>query len=125
ADYIVEQYHYSNFIVLTRKIKKENDLAEVFKNETDSLLQNKFKQETKSTVANFTDSIAITLLKFLSAEKRNILYLPSSDESYVSSVLNALDTLNQKITVVGLPTWENFETVWFSKMMNLEIYIFS
>lgn len=125
ADYITEQYHYSNFMVLTRKIRKENDLAEVFRNETDSLLQNKFKSETKTTIVNHTDSISITLLKFLSSEKRNILYLPSSDESYVSSVLNALDTLNQKITVIGLPTWENFETVWYSKMLNLEIYIFS
>ncbi|HKR06037.1 MAG TPA: hypothetical protein VJY62_15480 [Bacteroidia bacterium] len=125
ADYITEQYHYSNFITLTRKIRKESDLAEVFKNETDSLLQYKFNSETKTTVVNYTDSISIILLKYLSADKRNILYLPSSDESYVSSVLNALDTLNEKITVVGLPTWENFETVWFSKMLNLEIYIFS
>ncbi|MEP7170482.1 MAG: hypothetical protein ABI855_14025, partial [Bacteroidota bacterium] len=95
------------------------------KNETDSLLQNKFKSETKTSNIYYTDSIAITMLKFLSADKRNILYLPSSDESYVSSVLNAIDTLKQKITVVGLPTWENFETVWFSKFLNLEIYIFS
>jgi hypothetical protein len=125
ADYIVEQYHYSNFWVLSRKIKRENELAEVFKNETDSILQNKFGSETKTTTIYYSDSLPKVLLKYLSPEKRTILYLPSSDESYVSSVLNGLDTLNQQITVVGLPTWENFETVQFGKMLNLEIYIFS
>jgi hypothetical protein len=125
ADFITGQYHYSNFMTLTRKIRKENDLADVFKSETDSILQNKFKSDTKTLLVNYTDSIGITLLRFLSSEKRNILYLPSSDESYVSSVLNAIDTLKQKLTVVGLPTWENFETVQLSRFLNLEIYVFS
>jgi ABC-type branched-subunit amino acid transport system substrate-binding protein len=125
ADYIVNEYHYSNFMILVRKIKKENDLADVFKKETDSLLVNKYKSENKITTVYYNDSIAPGLLKYLSADKRNILFLPSSDESYVSSVLNAIDTLKQKITVVGLPTWENFETVQYNKFLNLEIYIFS
>ncbi|MEO5572460.1 MAG: hypothetical protein ABIT08_12990 [Bacteroidia bacterium] len=125
ADYITEQYHYANFMVMVRKIKKENDLGGVFKNETDSLLQHKFNSETKTTTVYYNDYIAPELLKFLSADKRNVLFLPSSDESYVASVLNAIDTLKQKITVVGLPTWENFETVQFGRFLNLEIYIFS
>ena len=125
ADYILDQYHFSNFIVLTRNNKKENELADIFKKSTDSLLLNKFKTETKSILINYADSGQKAVLNHLSPEKRNIIYFPSSDESYVSSVLNGLDTLSQKITVVGVPPWENFETIQFSKMLNLEVYIFT
>ena len=125
ADYMLEQYHYSNFIVLSRNIKRENELADTFKTETDSLLNQKFNSGNKCLLLTYTDSVNHLLIKNLSAEKRNIIYLPSSEESNVSSILNGLDTLNEKITVVGLPTWENFETVQFGRLLNLEVYIFS
>lgn len=125
ADYIVNEFPYSNFIVLFRNIKRENELANGFKNATDSLLLNRHNIPNKTILMNYADSGLTVLEKYLSPEKRNILYFPSSDESYVSSVLSHLDTLNQKLTVVGLPTWENFESIPFNALINIEMYIFS
>lgn len=125
ADYITNEYHFSKFIVLSRNQKRENELAEVFKKETDSLLLKKFKGEAGAIIFSYPDSGKKMFVNYLSAEQRNIIYLPSSDESYVSSILNMLNDLEKNVTVVGLPTWENFESIQFSKLSNLEIYLFT
>jgi hypothetical protein len=123
ADYAADEFRYSNFVVLTRNQKRENELADIFKKQTDSLLEHKYKTESKAALLSEIDSA--TVANTLSPVKRTVFFLPSSDESYVSSVLETINLCGKRVYVIGLPTWENFESVQFGSMENIEPYIFS
>jgi LysM repeat protein len=69
------------------------------------------------------DVLADSLLK----NKTNVIFLSSSNEDYVSSILNNLNTkiLDHNVRVVGLPTWQYFETIDFKLIENCNVYLFS
>lgn len=125
ADFTVDKFTDANFIVLSRKVKRENELANTFKEETERLLHSdKYKSQNNTILFDCSDT-SQSIIKYLSPNKKNVLYFPSSDESFVSSVLAGFDTLNQNMVVIGLPTWENFESVQLNNLVNIEVYIFS
>jgi LysM repeat protein len=63
----------------------------------------------------------------LSSGNRHLLFVPSSDEDLVSSMVTALkDTVDTaRIVLVGIPTWQYFETIDPSVLEALHTHIFS
>lgn len=63
----------------------------------------------------------------LSKSKTNIIFISSSNEDMVSSILGELKDhiVDSKIVVAGLPTWQYFETIDQNLMDKCNVYIFS
>ena len=63
----------------------------------------------------------------LSKNKNNVIFISSSNEDMISTILGELKehVLEKTITVAGLPTWQYFETIDQNLMDKCNVYIFS
>lgn len=106
--YASQLYANSQAAVIKTAISKENDRSKAFKSGWNEQDKNAVIKEL-----SFSKSYLTTLNDSLSGTRQNILFIPSSNEDFVSSVLNALNELaeKKKITVIGIPTWQYFETI--------------
>jgi LysM repeat protein len=62
----------------------------------------------------------------LSSSRPNIVFVPSSNEDFVSQVITALDKIGaeKKFHLVGIPTWQYFETINPALMEKMNTYLF-
>ena len=124
ATYLFKTYPTSQFITVFREVRKENDLATLFSNIIDSLA---------GTInicikVNYLKGTGWSSLQSkLSKQKRNVLIIPTSDESYLSSIITKLDDVKNDYTflLAGLPTWENFEAIDPLKLQNYNTHFFN
>jgi hypothetical protein len=103
--------------------KKEADLADLFYSEMISLgVDSGNCRKINYAVADGWGAIQ----KNWKEGKRNVLFIPMSDESILTSLFKKLDTHDQsEVMLVGLPTWELFETIDFTLLETLNTHIFS
>ncbi len=75
----------------------------------------------------YNDTLNVNLEHSLSADRKNIVFVMSNDEAYVSDVLTNLNTdlKHYDITVFGLPSWQNFEKIKMEYFHNLEVTIYT
>jgi len=120
ARYIARREPGVDHYLVSRTENRENELADAFASVLDTALAD-------TAVIRIDDFEAVfpNLLSVIDTFAVSDLILPSSDESYVSSVLNRLDTLNIPLRITGLPTWENFETLRLGRFRNLTVRMFS
>jgi hypothetical protein len=109
AKYIYDSQSSSNFIVVYRDLKKESDLANYVASIVDSIAG---KPSTCIKV-NYKNVSWAGLQNKLSKTKKNVLFIPSGDESYLSSLLAKIKGVEDQysFSLCGLPIWEQFETV--------------
>lgn len=115
--------YFPNSLLITIKtnVSKENERAEIFrsgwlKSQSKPLIQIDY---SKSGVKALTES--------LDKSKTNILFVSSSNEDMVSSLLSTINTKipEYNIKVIGLPTWQYFETIEQKLLANCNVYLFS
>ncbi len=120
-------YYDSSLVVIHGSKEKEMELLEVYRKN----LINTFFQNTD------LDTIALKDVMYnkdgmkgvrgaLKKEQSNIVFIPSTNEVFVSNVLNQLNTLvsieKYKITVYGMPAWEAFNDLELVFFENLDIH---
>lgn len=122
AAFLKEQYPDAAYSIIYRSdVKKEDDLAELFNGELHSLFN-----DTAVRKINYAPDGWNRLQKNLKTTKRNILIIPSSDESFLTTLLTKLNTEEQySFLIVGLPTWEHFESLDQSLLETLNTHIFN
>ncbi|CAN5406397.1 hypothetical protein BH11BAC2_BH11BAC2_16420 [soil metagenome] len=123
AAFLYENFPASNFIAIYREQRKENELAAFFAAEIDSLAG---KAGTCFSM-NYKTGSWPTLQAKLTKQKRNILIIPTSDESYLSTLLLKLDESQKDYSFLlcGLPSWDKFESVNPVVLSELNTHIFN
>ena len=117
AEFVLSNFGDAKKFVVNRDIKREKDLAEIFKS--------KFGTNPVSYLT-WSQAKEDSLINSLSKTLHNVIIITSSDEAFVSPFLNKINSFNMaNITILGLPTWENFESIDFSSLKNLNIDYFS
>lgn len=115
--------YFSNASVITIKTTsiKENERSSYFQSGWKMAGGERMKEVDYSKGTN--DALADSLLK----NKTNVVFVSSSNEDLVSSILNNLNTkiADHNIRVVGLPTWQYFETIDFKLIENCNVFLFS
>lgn len=115
--------YFPNSLLITFKTNttKENERAEIFrsgwlKSQSKPLIQIDY---SKGGVKALTESLDKSI--------SNIIFVSSSNEEMVSSILSAINTKipEYNIKVIGLPTWQYFETIDQKLMANCNVYLFS
>lgn len=110
-------YSNSNFVLAWRNVRRENELADAFR----SVL----KSNKDYVEVNLQDKGAAGLIQLLNRTKKNVVFIVSSDEAYISPLLTQLEEQQLGETVVaGLPTWQRFESLDFMSYQNLRIHVF-
>ena len=122
AAYLSATYPASNFIAVYRDQRKEDDLAKLFQSVIDSAAGK------AGTTALYNWKGGWSGLKSkLAKAKRNLLIVPTSDESFLSSLLNKMreEKDNYTFMLCGLPAWESFESIDPLVMKDFDATIFN
>ena len=100
---------------------KENERSTAFKNGW------KTGGGGKMIYLDYSKGGAKAIADSLSKSKNNVIFISSSNEDIVSTILGELiEHVGEKtITVAGLPTWQYFETIDQNLMDKCNVYIFS
>ncbi len=120
ASFMMDKFEDSKIILVYRTEKREDELAKVFREEIVKL-----KKDQEFTELNASDKSYKEITEMLSKTKRNLIFLISSDEAFISPVISLVE--EQKIfgvKLVGLPTWQNFESIDFMSFENIEVFVF-
>ncbi len=123
SNYIYNSDTAANFLVLHRDDKKEEQLLNFVYSELDSL-----SGKSKSIVKfNFKAGTWDGLKVKLKSKKENLIFVPTNDESFLSSIVEKLaaNKGNYNITLCGLPSWEGFESISPLELTGLRTTIFN
>ena len=123
AAYMAEQFPASHFIAVYRDQRKENELAALFANVTDSVIG----KPSSMQLFNFKNGGIAGLKNKLVKGKRNLLVIPTGDESFLSTVINGLQEVKNDyiVRLCGMPSWETFESLDPEWMQSFETIIFN
>lgn len=123
AAYMAEQFPASHFIAVYRDQRKENELAALFANVTDSVIGKPGSMQ----LFNFKNGGIAGLKNKLVKGKRNLLVIPTGDESFLSTVINGLQEVKNDyiVRLCGMPSWESFESLDPEWMQSYETIIFN
>ena len=69
----------------------------------------------------------VTLSNELSRTRPNLIFIPSEDEVFVSELVNQLNQLTDRLTisVMGLPTWTEFDAIDTDALFNIGLTTYS
>ncbi len=116
--YVTDEFSMYDIAVMARQTGRENELAEVFMNALNEFAPGKALRISPTDTASWKKRIT-------ASGKETVMVLASSDEYFVTAILNSLEMAGRKITVIGIPTWENFETVRLGSFNNLDVICFN
>lgn len=115
--------YFPNSLLITIKTttSKENERAEFFRSGWVK------SQEKPVLQIDYTKSGAIAVADSLDKKKTNVIFISSSNEDLVSSLLTAVNGKipDYNVRVIGLPTWQYFETIDQKLVENCNVYLFS
>lgn len=123
AAYMARKWPASRFILVYRDQRGEDALASLYAGELDSTLG----VSGKSVKLNYKSAGWNGLKEKLDKSKRNVLIIPTTDESFLSSILIKLAEVKNdySIMLAGLPVWESFETIDPSVLTGFNTHIFN
>lgn len=127
ANYLAKHFADAKITVLYRDIKKEKELGDWFAAQIDTAIFKENGDSLKVMRINYSTLKTNGLLSKLSKTKKNLIVVTSSDEAFISPLVKMFnDTLDvYNIQLCGMPTWENFESVSFKELQQLQTLIFS
>ncbi len=116
-----ERFGDYNAIVLKTSLTKENERSIAFKKGWNAATEKKTKE------IDYTISSIDKLKASMSTKLNNMIFVPSASEDFVSSLVNDLKELSEeyRITLIGLPTWQYFETIDPLLLELLDVHIFT
>lgn len=123
SDYIYNSDTTANFLVLHRDDKKEEQLLNFVYSELDSLSGKSSRIAKFNFKAGTWDGLKVKL----KSKKENLIFVPTNDESFLTSIVEQLATNkgSYNITLCGLPSWEGFESISPLELTGLKTTIFN
>ena len=105
--YAEKKFKYDNIIILTGNSEKEKERAAAFMaGYQDTVVTARIKR------INYTSEGVAGFEKILSAAYTNTIFIPSTDEDFVTAVYSMLESKSTyRFRVIGLPVWQYFETM--------------
>ena len=120
ADFIIKHYKKQNVLVLHNALFKERSSVQVFKENLNADLG-------KDSISEVIFKTAGTkgLQAKLSATKDNIIFIPSNDQAFVTSLVNSLRTLKKdyKIILFGMESWISFDNLDINTIQDLQLHL--
>jgi len=116
AKYVQLKYSSDNILLIKSPVKRDTFLTHLFENQYNSYVST---NGDSLKVAKTGSHSMKNMMHLFSADKVNVLVLPSTNEAYVShffTMLSALPRVYDKyqFMVLGLENWENYEGIDYS-----------
>lgn len=106
---LVESYPDAEIHTVYREQRNERDVARLFKAVIDSVSLD----STRCRPFHYKGQSWNSFTSKLVSGKSNLIIVPSSDESFLSSFLNGLEPVRKEVEIMlcGMPSWESFESI--------------
>ena len=126
-----EKFGQSNCIVLKTLAGKENERSMAFKkgwsgSSDKKIFEVDFSAIIKKTMTDSMTDYLKAIKSSLQLKEDNLVFVPSSSEEFVSTLINAMKEYSEqyRITLIGLPTWQHFETIdpLLFELLNVHIF---
>ena len=123
SNYMYNSDTTANFLILHREDKKEEQLLNFIYSELDSLSGKSNHIAKFNFKAGTWDGLKVKL----KSKRENFIFVPTNDESFLSSVVEKLaaNKGSYNITLCGLPSWEGFESISPLELTGLKTTIFN
>jgi hypothetical protein len=120
ADFIGKRYKKENIVLLHNGLLKEKSSVEVFKEKAKPILG---KDSLVEVI--FKTSGAKGLQAKLSTTGNNIIFIPSNDQAFVTSLVNSLRIIKKdyQITLFGMESWISFDNLDINTIQDLQLNI--
>ena len=120
ADFITAHYVKQNILVLHNGLLKEKSSVQVFRQKANAKLGADSIHEIIFKTAGVNG-----LKEKLSLTKDNIIFIPSNDQAFVTSLVNSLRGIDKtyKVILFGMESWSSFENLDINTIQNLELHI--
>ena len=120
AEYIGKRYKKENIVLLHNGLLKEKSSVEVFKEKAKPLLG---KDSLVEVI--FKTSGAKGLQAKLSTTGNNIIFIPSNDQAFVTSLVNSLRIIKKdyQLTLFGMESWISFDNLDINTIQDLQLNI--
>lgn len=126
ASYIADTFLKENIIILHENNAQSRNFADI----TEAYF-NIFKQDISSTLqkvevaTNAGERRNFAIDKYLKPDVNNIIFIPSFNEGFLHAMLTNINAQAQRraITVFGMPTWEDAETLQFRHFNTLNLHL--
>lgn len=120
AEFILTHYKKQNILVLHNALFKEKSSVQVFKEKLNTELG---KDSINEVI--FKTAGAKGLQAKLSSTKDNIIFIPSNDQAFVTSLVNSLRTLKKdyKIILFGMESWISFDNLDINTIQDLQLHL--
>jgi ABC-type branched-subunit amino acid transport system substrate-binding protein len=127
AEFIIDSFPNANIVILNANSSKDIELGQTFKSSLTALIKEHPNSTSKVTALNHADVSLKGVTDGLSLISRNVIIIPSSEEGFISVILSGLKAQTEKfkITLIGLPTWQKFETIDAVIFQELNTHIFN
>ena len=118
---LIEKNKQTNFVVVHNSLTKEKSIV--------SILKKAFKQNLKNDSLReviFKTVGSKGLISMLSRSKNNMIIVASSDQAFVTDLINklrAIDDKEYKIAVTGMESWINYENLDLNTIQKLNVQI--
>jgi len=78
-------------------------------------------------IADYSKGFSKAVLDSIRGNKHHVIFVPSSNEDMVTTLLNALKEKKEShtISVVGIPKWLDFETVDPALLQQCDVFVFN
>jgi LysM repeat protein/ABC-type branched-subunit amino acid transport system substrate-binding protein len=118
--FITKNYKHQNVLVLHNALVKEKSSVQVFKQKTNLELG---KDSVKEVI--FKTEGAKGLQNKLSLTSDNIIFVPSNDQAFVTSLVNSLRGLKKtyKIILFGMESWVSFDNLDINTIQDLDLHL--
>ena len=118
ASYLSQHFAQDQFIFVSTGSQKEMDLINNFKT--------KLPASRIRAQLTYPKMGVDTLRKCVSKKSRTVIIVCSSNESVVNNFLTSIKGMqDSSLFVVGMPTWENFQSLEFGLLQKLQVQLFS
>lgn len=132
AQYIVENHHQDNVLLVDSKKPRDTHLVNVFKKEYEKLAGQQDGAYRDSLTIRHAEANSIKALsaKFKS-DMLNVIVLPSTDLAYVShfftkmAALKDKPFLNYRFMIVGMESWLDYEDITSSSKKRYDLHVTS
>jgi LysM repeat protein/ABC-type branched-subunit amino acid transport system substrate-binding protein len=118
AQFVVDSFPHQQILVIDNANAKEAGFLNSFKNTANELLHKK-NMDTIGVAKGFA-----AMQSMLITSKKNVVVLPSNNQSYVTEFVSRLNILRDKYKIVlcGMQSWQGFDNIDLEYFNNLSLH---
>ncbi|OFX24385.1 MAG: hypothetical protein A2033_12710, partial [Bacteroidetes bacterium GWA2_31_9] len=121
---IADKYSDKNIICICSDTINELDIIKSFKS---IILKDSLTKKISFNIVNYIKKEFATVEKLLKTDNENIIFIPSTDQAFVTNIVTKLSLKAERIpiTLIGLPVWRKYDNIELDYLHKLKFHTFT